>query len=972
VSEVVDAGAGGASNAASTANDTDFSNDSGESSSVPRPTTFLSFKVQQNQDVTECEEYLSSLLNWSAEPYVSRSALSTQVKFGPFTLAELESSVKSAADAAGFFAYSHRGARKASSSCSVKFGCDCARQRFGKEKISIEQKERHFTKDLDEVVRDTCGKRKKQRKGGGCLRAHTQRTRAKAKECSWAMCLKAVVDKAGTWSTDSRTLWTLNGDPRCINNFVHSHHCQSPHKRKISSEIKEFICEQGESLMVHQMVQAVYRKFQVEVSPDQVKYVMKCNSIRNKERARGSCRSGGAGDAIDFLVQNMKSEVVLLLNNCATGNWFNGTAGLSKTKTTEILLVEYNDLKPKCFKAVDDSRVIDIGDERFLVWSAAWNYPSEKELFAAYPEVLQLDCMHGVTSSTDGFNAVGIDGNGHNIQVMRAFVANQDSKVFRWIFREAFPVLVPSTRDIRVFFTDGCTAMTSELEAACGVGQQFQCAKMFRCLFHLITKAFDDQYGITADGWQPEVKKLLFRLRKCETNAEFEACSEFVLRKIAGMPMLGEPQSVLRAQVLRFVKRRLDCAPLWVLKDQLHVPTRGCMATARVEGTHGHDRSTDRINARNSWFTSTKRHSQGTNRRHRAKQAWSRRQLGSKLLRDPMNSQISAFKRNDLEALDAQLLPWSLETLEEQGLLALGMKVMFTKKGFTPETKRNQPHAFQKPYSGEFAVWIENDEESDDGDELDDDQSEEDHCESTSDTSSSDDSSQNSAPSKKRTVDAAEFHGCHGDESDDEEEFDTEAYINECQEKPLPNHSVFRWVKVRKVTVAPRYDDKQKLTGKYVFLCDCGFQKRIGVCCRHILAVLFQMVLEIVGNAEQNHSEGDDNHSAYNDITSIDWSAYQGILQGLCSMNICSKIKYHAALHQKGHLFERDAEFFKTTLPKNVPQSFLEEFMPDVHQLRAIPRNGLPLNSDDIEAQTEVLFIYVNAALNLHRFSNTF
>jgi hypothetical protein len=134
----------------------------------------------------------------------------------------------------------------------------------------------------------------------------------------------------------------------------------------------------------------------------------------------------------------------------------------------------------------------------------------------------------------------------------------------------------------------------------------------------------------------------------------------------------------------------------------------------------------------------------------------------------------------------------------------------------------------------------------------------------------------------------------------------------------------------------------------------------------------FQMVLEIVGNAEQSHSEGDDNHSAYNDITSIDWSAYQGILQGLCSMNICSKIKYHAALHQKGHLFERDAEFFKTTLPKNVPQSFLEEFMPDVHQLQAIPRNGLPLNSDDIEAQTEVLFIYVNAALNLHRFSNTF
>lgn len=137
---------------ADTGNDTDSSNDSGESSSVQRPLTFLRFKVPKKQDITECDEYLNSLLNWSAEPYVSRRALSTQVKIGPFTLAELESCVKNASDAAALFAYAHKGARKKSSTCSVKFGCDCARQRFGKEKISIEQKNRNFTKDLTEVV----------------------------------------------------------------------------------------------------------------------------------------------------------------------------------------------------------------------------------------------------------------------------------------------------------------------------------------------------------------------------------------------------------------------------------------------------------------------------------------------------------------------------------------------------------------------------------------------------------------------------------------------------------------------------------------------------------------------------------------------------------------------------------------------------------------------------------------------------
>jgi hypothetical protein len=61
--------------------------------------------------------------------------------------------------------------------------------------------------------------------------------------------------------------------------------------------------------MARQVFQTVYRKFQVGISSGQIKYDMKCNSIRNNERAKGSCRSGGASDAIDFLIQNMKSEV---------------------------------------------------------------------------------------------------------------------------------------------------------------------------------------------------------------------------------------------------------------------------------------------------------------------------------------------------------------------------------------------------------------------------------------------------------------------------------------------------------------------------------------------------------------------------------------------------------------------------------------------------------------------------------------
>lgn len=99
------------------------------------------------------------------------------------------------------------------------------------------------------------------------------------------------------------------------------------------------------------MVDAVYRKFQKEISSDQVKYVMKCNNIRNKDRARGSCRAGGAGDAVDFLLHKMKSGVALLLNHCASGDWFTGTARLSNANDTEIVMNKLSEWKPKLFKS---------------------------------------------------------------------------------------------------------------------------------------------------------------------------------------------------------------------------------------------------------------------------------------------------------------------------------------------------------------------------------------------------------------------------------------------------------------------------------------------------------------------------------------------------------------------------------------------------------------------------------------------
>lgn len=205
-------------------------------------------------------------------------------------------------------------------------------------------------------------------------------------------------------------------------------------------------------MLISDLVSHIFMKFSVELTCDQVKYVLRKNAIKNlSSDGAQRFRAGGALDAMKYLLATEASDVRLLLINCETGCWF---TGVPDKRCENIALSPYEIPKRK-LSNTDPTRQIIIGSSKYIVWVAAWNYSGESELFSAYPHVVQMDCMHGVTSSTDGFNAVGIDGNGHNVQVLRAFISNQDSDVFGWLFNVAFPDLVPMYKSIRVFFWMG-------------------------------------------------------------------------------------------------------------------------------------------------------------------------------------------------------------------------------------------------------------------------------------------------------------------------------------------------------------------------------------------------------------------------------------------------------------------------------------------------------------------------------------
>jgi hypothetical protein len=145
-------------------------------------------------------------------------------------------------------------------------------------------------------------------------------------------------------------------------------------------------------------------------------------------------------------------------------------------------------------------------------------------------------------------------------------------------------------------------------------------------------------------------------------------------------------------------------------------------------------------------------------------------------------------------------------------------------------------------------------------------------------------------------------------DEDREDTFNVDEFLDQCIAAPLEGCTKFHWTKVRTVWVAPRYDDALRNTGKYILACSCGFPTRIGVVCRHIFAVLFHMLCNVLRTVPTSNSvdSGDSADSSDDQAaphpTSIDWSIIS--LQELCSMDIVSKVKYHAALHGRGNLFK--------------------------------------------------------------------
>ena len=341
------------------------------------------------------------------------------------------------------------------------------------------------------------------------------------------------------------------------------------------------------------------------------------------------------------------------------------------------------------------------------------------------------------------------------------------------------------------------------------------------------------------------------------------------------------------------------------------VVTRGAMSTQRVESDQG-DSRVHMVNARNSWMLTVKKHDIAHREKRLKLLAWVDKQVGRVLCRGPTNAQVSTVTPELLAALDAILLPWAVDEVEVQLLLAQqdNMRCIYVS-------------------DNEFKVFY-------DGENANDDDNVPDPAVTNMLEESSDDDSSDSSEEDPRASSKSKPNEFEGEEEPRVDRVtydfcarDMNAEFENVMANPLPVGTTFCWKKIRTITVIPDSTD-----ACYVKLvCRCGYPVRIGHSCRHVFGFLFSVLTTI--------------QKARNPKADFAWSAFGEVQwEDLVNMDICSKIKYHAVMHDESGA--ASAGFFKLSKAMSwhprIPASIMRTFrtLADPVGLDAVPPAGLP------------------------------
>ena len=253
--------------------------------------------------------------------------------------------------------------------------------------------------------------------------------------------------------------------------------------------------------------------------------------------------------SVDNMIQYFKDKkydyyCLLHTNNENIGDIINGISTDSNTNRRVPDFIQHctaserREVKKFCIEHKDD---LLLTTAQHLMIAVAWILPQEKRLFYLYPEVMFID----ITSDTNKekrplFTITGRTATGTMFTMLRAFLPNQKTWTFRWLFS----IVLSSSFNRRAMLrckamiTDGDSQETGQLDIA--ISQFFPHVHRIRCGYHLNSKNWEKN-GPKYGKYPPEQKNscaLQHKIisdwiyswfkPKCETRLQYLA-SKFLL-----------------------------------------------------------------------------------------------------------------------------------------------------------------------------------------------------------------------------------------------------------------------------------------------------------------------------------------------------------------------------------------------------------------------------------------------------------
>ena len=159
--------------------------------------------------------------------------------------------------------------------------------------------------------------------------------------------------------------------------------------------------------------------------------------------------------------------------------------------TNTNFVIPPNEQKDAYDYAIDNRRNRKLSDYQNLLVAIAWVIQSERRLFNLFPETVFVDCVEDTNNEGRPlFTMTGCDSDGKMFTLLRAFLPNQRTWGFRWIFCHVLPLMFTNeTLDkINVIISDGDSKEYTQIDAA--INLYAKNITRVRCAWHAIDRGW--------------------------------------------------------------------------------------------------------------------------------------------------------------------------------------------------------------------------------------------------------------------------------------------------------------------------------------------------------------------------------------------------------------------------------------------------------------------------------------------------